>query len=72
MHGDPVYVSPNRGRGPMEILRPFARGRGREKKAELTEYKMASKLMSKRSFHLEKSRSATTATTNDCTVLNRH
>jgi hypothetical protein len=43
-----------------------------EKKVEITEYKMASKLMSKWSFHLEKSRSATTATTNDCTVLNRH
>ena len=47
-------------------------GLERKKKAELTEYKMASKLMSKRSFHLEKSRSATTATMNDCTVLNRH
>ena len=33
---------------------------------------MASKLMLKRIFHFEKSRSATTATTNDCTVLNRH
>lgn len=33
---------------------------------------MASKLMLNRSFHLEKSLSATTATTNDCTVLNTH
>ncbi|TVU20974.1 hypothetical protein EJB05_30581, partial [Eragrostis curvula] len=33
---------------------------------------MAIKLISKCSFHLEKSRSAITATTNDCTVLNTH
>ena len=33
---------------------------------------MAIKLMSSRRFHLEKSFSATTATTNDCTVLNTH
>ena len=33
---------------------------------------MASKLTSKLSFHLEKSLSATTATTNDCAVLKTH
>ena len=33
---------------------------------------MASKLTSRLSFHLEKSLSATTATTNDCTVLKTH
>lgn len=39
--------------------------------AELAEYKTASKLTSSRSLHLEKSRSATTATTKHCAVLNR-
>ena len=33
---------------------------------------IASKLILNPSFHLEKSLSATTATTNDCTVLNTH
>jgi hypothetical protein len=46
--------------------------RNRKIKAEHTEYKMASKLKLKRSFHLEKSGSAITATMNDCTALNMH
>ena len=44
----------------------------RKQRTELAEYKTASEPTSSRSFHLEKSRSVTTATTKHCAVLNRH
>uniref|UniRef100_A0A0E0R3U9 Uncharacterized protein n=1 Tax=Oryza rufipogon TaxID=4529 RepID=A0A0E0R3U9_ORYRU len=62
------------GRPTRNGLTQYLKTRGARQRSEVlgVHRKMASKLMSNLSFHLEKSRSATTATTNDCTVLNRH